>query len=256
MKAIPDCKIILLNPYHLITSNAQVDHWIESCRIADFVLAMPVKNRYRDMKSIGTEVFRRRIGCPIHFIPNLYCDAFFPFFGYARCRDQTVLTTTDYGDSPHGDYHDFLAMAIAASRIPWGRIQRARLAIACKQKATIVKNSEASLRELKHRLDQMNSVMRLDGIPLNCFMGHTFNHPSAAMLNELYSSIWAKILNYSPSSFTPVDGEPFANDGQLPVMDFIVEALQKVASRTFRFQEMQSTAMHMKKFSKNRYDFT
>lgn len=226
---LPTAHIVTLTPYHLLVSNAEVEDWLKSCDGADHVLAMPVRNGYGDLTLLGTDIFKERIGQKLQFFPNLHCDAFFPFFGYAKNWTGETITHQQYPANPHGDYHDFLAMAIADSRIKWGRVQRLRLQVAAKtQGLLIVKNAKQSIAELSRRAAEMQSTLANEHFSLSSLCGYTFNHPSARLLNILYASIWSNVLHGERHLFKPIEHEPFARSTALPVVGFIVRALQKV----------------------------
>jgi hypothetical protein len=212
----------------VLTSNAEVEDWLQSCDSADHVLAMPVRNGYRDLMLLGIDVFKQRMGPKLHFFPNLHCDAFFPFFGYAKNWNGETITHQQCPANPHGDYHDFLAMAIADSRIKWGRVQRLRLKLAAQtQGCLLVKNAKQTIAELYLRSIKMQSTLASERIPWASLCGFTFNHPSARLLNILYASIWSNVLHSERHLFKPIEHEPFAESTVLPVVEFVVRALQK-----------------------------
>ncbi|MFO0057717.1 MAG: WcbI family polysaccharide biosynthesis putative acetyltransferase [Cyanobacteriota bacterium] len=226
---LPSASIQTLPPYHLLTSDKEVEDWLHCCDSADLVLAMPVKTGYRNLAAMGSDHFKQRIGQRLHFFPNLHSDAFFPFFGYAKNQDGATLTHAQYPANPHGDYHDFLAMAIADSKIKWGRIQRFRLRLAANvQTSLIAENARSSISELRRRIVEMKSPLQYEQISLDCFCGYTFNHPSVKLLNLLYSSLWATILKGPPEEFRPLQYEPFASGTVLPTIDFVFKALHRI----------------------------
>lgn len=218
-----------LPPYHLLNSENQLEDWLHCCDSADLILAMPVRAGYRNFRNIGTDLFRERMGQRLHLVPNLYSDAFFPFFGYAKNQDGLTLTHAEYPANPHGDYHDFLAMAIADSPIPWGRVQRTRLLLAANYQGGLIAGlARKSLDELRRRVVEMNSSLKGETLLMEYLCGYAFNHPPARLLNVLYASIWSKILKLNSLDFQPIEGEPFADGTILPVPDFVLRSLFRV----------------------------
>jgi hypothetical protein len=61
-QSLPDAHVETLAPYHLLQSNQQVEDWLTSCDSADVVFAMPVKTGFRNLDSLGIEIFKMRMG--------------------------------------------------------------------------------------------------------------------------------------------------------------------------------------------------
>jgi hypothetical protein len=225
---LPTATLTTLAPYHLLTSHTEIEDWLQQCKSADHILAIPLQEGYREFEQLGSNSFRSMFGNKLYFYPNLYSDAFFPFFGYAKTTSGELITDSIYPGNPHGDYHDFLAMALFASKLPWGRAQRLRLKIASLQTKYICFNANLSLSELQKRMRNMNSCLAGQTIPVASFYGYSFNHPNALLLNQLYQSIWINILKGHPSDFKPLTYEPFSCGTQLPIPSFVVNALRKL----------------------------
>lgn len=224
---LPTAKLTTLAPYHLLTSNAEIEIWLQQCQSADYIMAMPIQEGYRKFEKLGSNLFQSMFGSRLHFFPNLYSDVFFPFFGYAKTASGDTITNSSFPGNPHGDYHDFLAMALSASRLPWGKVQRLRLRLASLQTNDITSNATRSINELQQRMQDMNSCLAEQAIPIGNFYGYSFNHPSLALLNQLYNSIWIHVLKGEPSHFKPLTCDPFACGTHLPIPSFVVDALKK-----------------------------
>jgi hypothetical protein len=225
---LPTAKINTLPPYHLISCNSEIEEWLHQCSQADYVFAVPIKEGYRNFNMLGSSVFQSMFGQKLSFYPNLYSDAFFPFFGYAKTISGETITYSSCPGNPYGDYHDFLAMALFASKLSWGKIQRLRLKLACMQATYISDNAIRSLNELQQRMEAMNSCLAGQEIPIVNVCGYSFNHPNALLLNQLYFSIWIKILKGHASHFKPLANEPFASETQLPIPSFVFKALRRI----------------------------
>jgi len=227
---MPSAKITTLAPYHLLNSNTEIEDWLQQCKSADYIMAIPIQEGYRNFEKLGSNVFRSMFGKRLYFYPNLYGEAFFPFFGYAKTASGDLITNSRYPGNPHGDYHDFLAMALSSSRLSWGKVQRLRLKLACRQTSYICSNANQSLNKLQQRMKDMNSCLAGQSIPLANFCGYSFNHPNSLLLNQLYCSIWINIFKGHPSRFKPLSNEPFECGNQLPIPSFVVNALRRLDS--------------------------
>jgi len=221
---LPEARLSLLPPYHMLSSAATVEDWLARCADADVVLAMPIRDGYKNISILGSTRFKEHFTTRLHFYPNLYSDSFFPFFGYAKSANGSSITVAEAPGSPHGDYHDFLAMAIHHSTIPWGRVMRFRLELATRNQRSILTNANRSLNTMKCRLSEMRSSLDGSELQMMDFLGYTFNHPASPLLNKLYMSIWTKILAAEPQDFRPLQGEPFGSYA-LPVPAFIYKAI-------------------------------
>jgi len=224
---LPTTKVTTLAPYHSLTSNTEIEDWLQQCQTAEHIIAMPIQEGYRNFEKLGSNLFQSMFGNKLHFYPNLYSDAFFPFFGYGKTTDGKTITNSRYPGNPYGDYHDFISMALFASQLPWGKVQRLRLKLATLQTSYICSNAKRSHNELQKRMKDMNSCLVGQYIPLVNYCGFSFNHPNSMLLNQLYCSIWANIFKLQPSHFTPLAYEPFACGTQLPIPSFVVDALKK-----------------------------
>ena len=173
---MPDAHVETLAPYHLLQSNQQVEDWLNSCDSADVVLACRSKL-----------VFATWILWALRSLSSVW-----------------GRTVAHFPGNPHGDYHDFLAMAFARSRIPWGRIQRLRLQLAVSiQGSAIINMATASTHNLSHRITERRSILDCERIPLSFLCGYTKGHPR---------------------DFRPIEGEPFVTSTVLPVMVFVVNS--------------------------------
>lgn len=72
--SLPSAQISVLEPYHLLANNEQIEAWLEECRTADCILEIPVTNGYRQLSLLGTDQWWSEFGARLALFPNLHSD--------------------------------------------------------------------------------------------------------------------------------------------------------------------------------------
>ena len=226
--SFPFCEITKLTPYHLIKTQAEIDKWITKAIGADFVMMIPVHDGYRGFH-FGSEHVRHLIGPKTRFIayPSFHLETFYPFFSNACNKNGSkLIIQRDSGiDNIYGQIHDFLAMALSVRSVEHQDevFDRLRIIDLSHEYCSNVISTLGvfSFNEFKRRYPSYTQLIEFD---ILAGMGHTFNHPSGKILNEIYKLIWTIEFGLSVNSFMELPGEPLGVV-TLPVPTFIVKSI-------------------------------
>lgn len=214
-QSLPSAEVVVLPQYHHISSQLEIDQWVQGAKSADYIFMINVSSGYRGF-DFGVAEVELKTGIRPILYPNFYCSAFFPFMG----------TWKDVYDSPfYGPYHDYLAAIVstlspAEAEVILGKITGDA---SVNDSKTIMSNSMHSFEELTRRYPEVDPLLRSSPSYLR---GSTFNHPSAEFLNAVYSRIWTEELRQDEHCFAPLS-ESFMTPEVLPVPQFVVESVRR-----------------------------
>ena len=231
----PYCDITRLTPYHIIDNQSQIDRWIEDAMRADIVMMIPVKDSYRGFE-ISLNHIQSLLQDNSKFIlyPSYHLEVFYPFFGYTKNgADETLrgAETLQLGHQ-YGDYHDFLAMALStkskAMQEKFYKLTRDIERDVLFRSTTIVNLGIESFNEFEKRYPDYIDLIKSD---IRNGLAYTFNHPTGAILNEIYKKIWVKDLNLDIKKFIDFRQDPFRHM-KLPIPSFVSRSILHYSDKT------------------------
>lgn len=107
--SLPTSEVCSLTPYHLLNSSSEIDNWVQYACSADKVFMIPLRKDYFNFSGMSLDHMKALLGEKLFTYNNLHCEAFFPFWGYAKDSSGNTLAGLQ---GPYGDYQDFFAMAL------------------------------------------------------------------------------------------------------------------------------------------------
>lgn len=223
-QALPQAQLHFCPSVHLATAD-DVARLHRRLAVADLLVMHRVQPGYRNAIGLDSPTLRSLLppGARSLVLPSLHYEGHHPWIAYAH-DPQTRLAALS-GQSPLGDYHDFLAMAAAAADWPASRLLSASGGVLTPLLRRLHQHSLAELQRREHDCDLALSDW-IDAQHQHQPLFHTINHPTQACLQQLLQRLFGGLApEIQPQALAP---DPVEHLGALsiPLHRWVIEALE------------------------------
>ncbi len=169
---------------HRITD---LDTFLERCGGCDILLTQPFKQIHGS--NFNLEDLRKTSGKQTVVYPNLYFEGYYPFYGYLRSTRKKTLKPI------HGDYVNFLLLALYLNKTTRNQIVGAYNAVIEKSAVFFQKHARQSLATLRSRDTECNFGVAdfIEEHYQSILLFKTINHPTRAALDYVVEKLFEQL---------------------------------------------------------------